>query len=83
MNIYTEIQAERERQKKKWPSSHDDNHTTFDWIAIITRYLGEASIHGDRYTFDIQKFRDTMIKVGALTVACIEWADRILDGEDT
>lgn len=73
MSIWDEIQAERERQDKKWGGpSHDDEHTNHDWVSFIVKHVGG----GVMWPWDPKKFRFSMVRVAALAVAAIEWCDR-------
>lgn len=69
MDIWAEIQEERERQSKNWGGAqHDDQHTPNDWIAFIAYHAGRGSYRAN--------FRTQMVKVAALAVAAIESWDR-------
>ena len=69
MDIWAEIQEERERQSKNWGGAqHDDQHTPNDWIAFIAYHAGRGSYRSN--------FRTQMVKVAALAVAAIEAWDR-------
>jgi hypothetical protein len=73
LDLYGEIKAERERQDAKWGGAkHDDTHTNFDWIVYLTKHVGKAV----SWPFDKSRFRTQMVRVAALAVAAIEWADR-------
>jgi|AntDeeMinimDraft_6_1070357.scaffolds.fasta_scaffold14704_2 hypothetical protein len=81
--IYEEIQAERDHQRRKWGGAeHDDQHTTFDWLAILTKHVGQAFDPGERGRLDIPKYRHQMIRVAAVAVAAIEWCDRNFGDDD-
>lgn len=71
IGIYLEIAEERVKQDEQWGGpEHDDEHTAFEWLGIITHYLGRALID------DQFMSRKAMIQVAALTVAAVEWIDR-------
>ena len=73
MDIFDEITAERKHQDKKWGGpTHDDHHTSHDWVAYITRHLGRTVT----WPLDKEAFRYQMVRVAALAVAAIEWVDR-------
>lgn len=75
--IWDEIQAERASQRHKWGGDdHDDQHTTWDWLAIITKHTGAAVDFGEKNRLNIPKYRRQMVRVAALAVAAIEWCDR-------
>ena len=69
--IITAILDERKDQDRTWGGPvNDDNHTGFDWVALITKQLGravdEASVgNAPDYVF-------AMVRVAALAVAAIE-----------
>lgn len=72
-NIYSEIEAERERQDIKWGGAdHDDTHQSHDWISYIVRHVGRAIM----WPFDPALFCKQMIRVAALAVAAVEWSVR-------
>lgn len=74
-SILDEIRRERDRQDEQYGgASHDDMHTIFDWVALITKHTGRAAL--DLPTDS--RFRYQMVRVGALAVAAIEWFDRRL-----
>jgi len=69
INIWGEVQRERQAQANQWDgSSHDDHHAPNDWIAFISYHAGKGSYKAD--------FRQQMIRVAALAVAAIEAWDR-------
>lgn len=71
--IWDEIQLERTRQDVKWGGAdHDDQHNWHDWVAYLVRHTGKAVV----WPFDLGTFRRQMVRVAALAVAAIEWADR-------
>jgi hypothetical protein len=71
IGIYLEIAEERVKQDEQWGGpEHDDEHTAFEWLGIITHYLGRGLINADVLS------RKAMVQVAALAVAAIEWIDR-------
>lgn len=71
--VWHDIQKERESQNAKWGGpSHDDTHTSHDWLAYIIKHAGKAVM----WPFDFRVFRIQMVRVAALAVAAIEWCDR-------
>ncbi len=71
--IFGEIREEREKQDEKWGGpSHDDGHTSHDWVAYVTRHLGKAVM----WPWEREVFRKQMVRVAALAVAAVEWCDR-------
>ena len=76
MDIWAEIQEERERQSKNWGgATHDDQHTPNDWIAFIAYHAGRGSYRAN--------FRTQMVKVAALAVAVPQalWLELVVDGK--
>ena len=68
------VRVERAIQDDKWGGEdHDDRHTSHDWVAIIIRHLGRAVM----WPFDVDKFGEQMVRVAAIAVAAVEWADRL------
>lgn len=73
MSVYDEVKAERAAQDAQWGGKdHDDKHTNFDWIAYLVKHIGRSV----QWPFNVNIFRAQMVKVAALAVAAIEWADR-------
>ena len=76
--IVEEITAERQRQKNLAFGGDTDNFDTTnsqgDWVSFICAYAGRAPNRVYRNKRENQKFRDCMVKVGALAIAAIEAA---------
>jgi len=69
--VFGEIGGERERQDRKWGGpSHDDEHSTNDFVAYINQHAGKA------VDAPLSDQRTQMIKVAALAVAVVEKIDR-------
>ena len=78
-SILSEIVNERANQDDEWGGpDQDDQRTSWDWIAYLTKHAGKAV----RYPFDLEIFRRQMVRVAALAVAAIEWADRLKKRQD-
>lgn len=76
--ILDDICTERARQDHQWGgAAHDDQHNENDWNAYITRFLGRALTWEPSDPVGLANYRRDMIKVAALAVAAIEWADRL------
>ena len=79
MNIYDEIQKEREYQDGQWGHKTDDTQNTpWMWAAYIALYstkwmVGTFAPLGPKVTDD---FRAKMVKTAALAIAAIESIDR-------
>jgi len=70
-DIYDSIRDERDRQDAKWGGpEHDDEHSTNDFIAYLTKHAGRA------VDADPHELREQMIRVAALAVAVVEKIDR-------
>ena len=77
--VYAEVWVERERQRSQWGDTHDDTHNANDWVAYITRYLGEATysyLWKDPGQFLKADFRTAMVKIAAIAIAAVEFIDR-------
>lgn len=71
-----DIELERNAQDDQWGGpDHDDDRGHEDWITYIVKQLGKPLIG----PWNWLKYRDGMVKVGALALAAIEWTDRHLD----
>jgi len=71
-----ELVQELAAQDLEWGGpSHDDGHGSHDWIAFIIKHLGKAVT----YPFHLNVFRRQMVRVGALALAGLRWADRYRD----
>lgn len=67
-DIYDNIEAERSYQNERWGTAFDDKNTPNDWVAYITKYLGQSVT----MPFNDDTFRVQMLKVAALAVAVLE-----------
>lgn len=79
--IYKQIDGRRDKQDTKYGGpEHDDGHVPNDWIALITRYAGEAAAYPacskSLTQGDEVRFRARMLDVAAIAVAAIEQIDR-------
>jgi len=71
--LFQEIEDERNKQDAKWGGpTNDELHSSWDWIAFITKHTGKAVM----WPWDGPLFRYQMVRVAALAVAAIEWFDR-------
>lgn len=76
--IILEVLSERYQQDRQWGgAAHDDQHGSHDWIAYLSKHLGKAVV----WPFDLITFRKQMVRVAALAVAAIEWADRRIEAD--
>lgn len=65
--------AERAYQLDKWEMEFDSKNTPNDWVAYISKYLGQSVT----MPYDEDKFTEQLIKVATLCMAAIEWNDRL------
>lgn len=66
------VAAERKSQDANWGPGHDDQHSCNDWVALITKQLGEVvATEGDLPTW-----QSNMVAAAALAVAAAEAAGR-------
>lgn len=71
-----ELMQELALQDQLWGGpAHDDQHNSHDWIAILVKHIGKAV----SYPFRLDVFRRQMVRVGALALAGMRWADRFRD----
>jgi hypothetical protein len=75
--ILDEVKTRRVEQIKKGKTPiHDDTHDPADWVTLLVQQIGKASnTSNDRP--GTATFRDRMIDVAAIAVACIERIDRL------
>lgn len=67
-HIFVDINGEREYQIAKWGNEFDAKNTPNDWVAYISKYLGQTVT----MPFNEDVFRTQMLKVAALAVAALE-----------
>ena len=72
--ILDEVRNERYLQDEEWGQSIDDQHTEWEWIALLTRHNGLAV--NDGLEKNVGRFRKQMIRVAALSIAAVESFDR-------
>lgn len=66
--IFNLVTKEREYQNKKWGTEFDSKNTPNDWVAYISKYLGQSVT----LPWNEEVFRTQMIKVMALASAALE-----------
>lgn len=77
--IFGLIEGEREYQNNKWGTEFDAKNTANDWVAYMTKYLGQSVT----MPMDEERFRQQLLKVATLAVAALEqeqFAPRHYDG---
>jgi membrane-anchored protein YejM (alkaline phosphatase superfamily) len=78
-----EIIQERDYQLQRWSEDHDEKHSSNEWLAILTVYLGKAAQCVYPYaSADDQssraQFRKRVTQLGAVCAAILE----VLSQED-
>ena len=72
--VLEQIKEVRRYQDEKWGGpAHDDGHTGFEWVEFIEKQV-QGSVNPSSVNFVV--FREQMVRVAALAVAAIQWADR-------
>ncbi len=71
------IIAERERQDSLFGPGFDAENTPSDWVAYICRYVAEGGYDGLNGVYTNARFREHLVKAGALVVAAIEQIDGV------
>ena len=72
--IFGEIRAELAKQDEEWGGpSHDDQHTSHDWIAFLMKHAGKAVM----WPFNSRTFRRQMVRVAALAIQATAWCYRL------
>jgi hypothetical protein len=66
--IFDQIDAERAYQNQKWGNAFDSKNTPNDWVAYISKYLGQTVT----MPFDETTFRKQLLKVASLAIAALE-----------
>ena len=66
--VLDSINTEREYQNSRWGVEFDAKNTPNDWVAYISKYLGQSVT----MPFDESRFRTQMVKVAALATAALE-----------
>jgi hypothetical protein len=69
--VFEEIEKERAYQQDKWGNDFDEKNTPNDWVAYMSKYLGQAVT----MPFDVEKFRTQILKVATIATAVLEQAD--------
>lgn len=69
--VLADVEGERRRQDALWGTTHDDEHTILEFVAITVEHLGRAvSAH------DAGQAREQFVRTAALAVAAVEAIDR-------
>lgn len=78
--VFSQIDAERQRQDRQWGGSHHDNaHARRDWLGFIDDHNGRAKAALSataRHKQDLDEYRKQLVEVAALAIAAIEAHDR-------
>lgn len=70
--VLQDVADERTRQRQMWGNTHDDSHSTLDWLILIQHWRDGALIRADNIT----KLRKSYVDIAAIAVAAIEQIDR-------
>jgi hypothetical protein len=80
VNVYDRIKQERVAQDAQWGGpEHDDSHHAEEWLEWIQKQLDTADEligSDDRPANAAELFCQRMVKIAALSVACVESIDR-------
>lgn len=68
IDIFEQINGERYYQNERWGNDFDSKNTPNDWVAYISKYLGQAVT----MPFDEATFRIQLKKVATIAVAALE-----------
>ena len=66
--VFNAIETERDYQNRKWGNDFDSKNTPNDWVAYISKYLGQAVT----MPFNAETFRTQILKVATLATAVLE-----------
>lgn len=72
--VLDDVLHERGYQRNRWGTGHDVLHSHFEWVTILTTWLGKAAssaIGGDRVGL-----RKRLVQVAAICLASIEAIDQ-------
>jgi hypothetical protein len=80
--VLADLVAERAYQIEKWGDADDTKNTPMDFVGYISRYATRWFTGGFRPydRTELFGFRSSMVKVGTLAFAAIQYADRLLAG---
>ncbi|RDJ35363.1 MAG: hypothetical protein DWQ19_11145 [Crenarchaeota archaeon] len=70
-NFFELMRKERE-YAAQWGDDFDAKNTPNDWVAYVTRYLGQTVT----MPWDAKKFKEQMVKTATLCASAVEWCDR-------
>lgn len=73
------VRDERLHQMTHWGDSHDDEHTEYEWLGMITQHAGLALHRGTYEPTDnlaSELWKRQMVRVAALAIAAAQAADR-------
>lgn len=77
--VLQEILSERIRQADQlgFTLDHDAQHATNDWIVLLARYVGMATVGA--WEHDPEAYRRRLIQIAAIAVAGVENLDRVTE----
>lgn len=77
MDVLQEIARRRmEQDARHGGASHDDKHTSAEWLAIVARYMGRASDASPLFMKNPAAYRQALVDAASVLVAAIESHDR-------
>lgn len=81
--IWNDILVERQSQDAEHGGAeNDDRNTQYHWVALVAKQLGPAVVDIPVASSPVAaafKFRRQMVRVAALSVAAVEWVDRVIE----
>jgi len=72
--VLDDVIKERDYQRKRWSTEHDVLHSHFEWVSIISTWLGKAA--SAALGSDTGTFRKRLVQIAAISIAAIEALDR-------
>ena len=72
--VLDDVIKERDYQRKRWSTEHDVLHSHYEWIAIVSTWLGKSA--SSALGGDPIGLRKRLIQVAAICIAAVETLDR-------
>jgi hypothetical protein len=92
--FWSQVEAERERQRAEWSDDHDNNHSWLEWIGIVTGQAGRILMVSERYWKRrnenprvlvvgalFNELQQCAVRIAAVAEALWETIERRRDGE--
>jgi hypothetical protein len=73
--VMNSVIDERNYQRTKWATEHDQNHTPEEWLTILGAYMGKAALETPIYhgnSANPAGFKKRLTQVAAICVAALE-----------